>query len=230
MIRLESIVKSYNIGTENLRILHDIHLHIKKGEFAAIMGPSGSGKSTLMNVIGCLDKPTEGKYWLNDKLISEYGDKGLAKVRNNSIGFVFQQFQLLPRLTALQNVTLPMVYAGLSKQERNNRAMEALKKVGLIDRMKHYPNELSGGQKQRVAIARAIVNRPQIILADEPTGALDTQTGKQVMELFNMLHKEGTTILLVTHEKEIAAYAERTIFVRDGVIKGTELVDGGNDT
>jgi putative ABC transport system ATP-binding protein len=226
MIRLQSVIKSYSLGKEQVEVLHGVQLHISKGEFTAIMGPSGSGKSTIMNIIGCLDKPTSGDYWLNNQLVSDYAEKELAQVRNRSIGFVFQQFQLLPRLNALQNVTLPMIYAGLSKKERNERAIEALEKVGLTDRMKHLPNELSGGQKQRVAIARAIVNQPQIILADEPTGALDTQTGRQIMELFTMLHKEGTTIILVTHEEEIAAYANQMIFVRDGMVTGSEREAG----
>lgn len=224
MIRLESVVKSYPVAGEELVVLQDIQLTIKQGEFVAIMGPSGSGKSTIMNIIGCLDKPTRGNYYLNDRLVSDYDDDELAKVRNASIGFVFQQFQLLPRLTALQNVELPLIYAGVKSKERIERAKEALKKVGLKDRMNHLPNELSGGQKQRVAIARAIVNEPDIILADEPTGALDSKTGKQIMEMFRLLHEEGTTIILVTHEAEIASYAERTIFVRDGMITTAENV------
>ena len=218
MIRLEQIVKTYHIGKQDVPVLKNIDLHIAEGEFVAIMGPSGSGKSTLMNIIGCLDRPTSGSYWLRGELVSNYDDTKMAKVRNRSIGFVFQQFQLLSRLNALKNVELPMVYAGIPKQEREQRAAEALRKVGLADRMTHQPNELSGGQKQRVAIARAIVNQPAIILADEPTGALDTKTGVSIMEQFKALHAEGTTIVVVTHEPEIAAYAERTILVRDGYI------------
>ena len=218
MIRLEKIVKSYTIGKEAIPVLKNIDLSVSKGEFVAIMGPSGSGKSTLMNIIGCLDRPTSGNYWLNGERVSEYDDTKMAKVRNRSIGFVFQQFQLLARLNALKNVELPMVYAGISKKEREKRAEEALEKVGRADRMTHLPNELSGGQKQRVAIARAIVNKPAIILADEPTGALDTKTGVSIMEQFRELNEEGTTLVIVTHEPEIAKYAQRTIFVRDGVI------------
>lgn len=224
MIKLKKIVKSYPVAGEDLVVLNNINLTIRKGEFVAIMGPSGSGKSTLMNIIGCLDKPTEGEFYLNGKLVSEYDENELAKVRNQSVGFVFQQFQLLPRLTALENVELPMIYAGIDKKERVERAKEALEKVGLSDRIHHLPNELSGGQKQRVAIARSIVNNPDIILADEPTGALDSKTGKQIMEMFELLHAEGTTIILVTHEAEIARYANRTIFVRDGMITTAEQI------
>src|SRR5690625_2067058 len=179
-----------------------------------------------MNIIGCLDKPTSGEYFLNGKLVSDYDEKELAKVRNQSVGFVFQQFQLLPRLNALQNVELPMIYAGIGKKERLERAAEALEKVGLGDRQTHLPNALSGGQKQRVAIARAIVNEPDIILADEPTGALDSKTGVQIMEMFTLLNKEGTTVILVTHEAEVASYAERTVFVRDGRLTSAEEVVG----
>ena len=218
MIRLEQIVKTYHIGKQDVPVLKNVDVHIAEGEFVAIMGPSGSGKSTLMNIIGGRDRRTSGSYWLQGELVSNYDDTKMAKVRNRSIGFVFQQFQLLSRLNALKNVELPMVYAGIPKQEREQRAAEALRKVGLADRMTHQPNELSGGQKQRVAIARAIVNQPAIILADEPTGALDTKTGVSIMEQFKALHAEGTTIVVVTHEPEIAAYAERTILVRDGSI------------
>lgn len=227
MIELSSIEKSYSIGKEKFNVLKGINLTIPTGEFVAIMGPSGSGKSTLMNIIGCLDRPTSGTYLLNGENISTYEENKLAKVRNRSIGFVFQQFHLLPRLNAWRNVELPMIYAGKRKQEREEKAAEALQKVGLQDRMNHMPNELSGGQKQRVAIARAIVNEPKIILADEPTGALDTKTSAQVMELFKMLHQEGTTIVLVTHEPEIAAYADRTVFIRDGEIVQEEV--GGRE-
>ena len=218
MIRLESITRSFLLGKESVPVLNGIDLKIHEGEFAAIMGPSGSGKSTLMNIIGCLDKPTEGEYYLGGENVSNYNDKELARVRNQSIGFVFQQFHLLPRLSALKNVELPMIYAGISKKERQARAEEALIKVGLIDRMNHLPNALSGGQKQRVAIARAIVNTPKLILADEPTGALDSKTSKDIMEQFKELNEEGVTIIVVTHESEVAEYANRTIMVRDGRI------------
>lgn len=226
MIKLKNVVKSYLVAGEDLVVLKDIDVAIAQGEFVAIMGPSGSGKSTLMNIIGCLDKPTSGEYYLNGKLVSDYDEKELAGVRNQSIGFVFQQFQLLPRLTALQNVELPMIYAGIGKKERIERAEEALDKVGLKDRMSHLPNALSGGQKQRVAIARSIVNNPSIILADEPTGALDSKTGVQIMDMFTMLNKEGTTVILVTHEAEVASYAERTVFVRDGELTSADEVVG----
>lgn len=226
MIQLKKVIKSYPVAGDDLVVLKDINLQINKGEFVAIMGPSGSGKSTLMNIIGCLDKPSSGEYLLNGKQVSDYDEKELAQVRNQSVGFVFQQFQLLPRLNALQNVELPMIYAGIGKKERLERAAEALEKVGLADRADHLPNALSGGQKQRVAIARAIVNEPDIILADEPTGALDSKTGVQIMDMFTMLNKEGTTVILVTHEAEIASYAERTVFVRDGKLTSAEEVVG----
>ncbi len=226
MIQLKKVIKSYPVAGDDLVVLEDINLQINKGEFVAIMGPSGSGKSTLMNIIGCLDKPSSGEYLLNGKQVSDYDEKELAQVRNQSVGFVFQQFQLLPRLNALQNVELPMIYAGIGKSERMERAKEALEKVGLSDRADHLPNALSGGQKQRVAIARAIVNEPDIILADEPTGALDSKTGVQIMDMFTMLNKEGTTVILVTHEAEIASYADRTIFVRDGMLTSAEEVVG----
>lgn len=224
MIKLSNVMKSYTVASEDLIVLHNIPLHIKQGEFVAIMGPSGSGKSTLMNIIGCLDKPTSGDYLLNGKQVSNYAEKELAYVRNKSVGFVFQQFQLLPRLTALQNVELPMIYAGIPKKERLIKATEALDKVGLSDRIYHLPNELSGGQKQRVAIARSIVNNPSIILADEPTGALDSKTGVQIMNMFSMLHKEGVTVILVTHEAEVAQFAQRIVFVRDGKIVSADDV------
>lgn len=224
MIELKNMSRSYLVGDEELTVLKNINLKINTGEFVAIMGPSGSGKSTLMNMIGCLDKPSSGSYSLNGKRVSDYGEKELARVRNQSIGFVFQQFQLLPRLTALQNVELPMIYAGVGKKERNQRASEALSHVDLAERMNHLPNELSGGQKQRVAIARSVVNKPSIILADEPTGALDSKTGVQIMEMFTALNQQGVTIILVTHEAEIAAYADRTIFVRDGELANVEAV------
>lgn len=224
MIHLQHIIKSYPVAGDDLVVLKDIELSITQGEFIAIMGPSGSGKSTLMNIIGCLDKPTSGDYYLNGVLVSNYDDTELAAVRNQSVGFVFQQFQLLPRLTALQNVELPMIYAGISKKERITRAEEVLDKVGLYDRMDHLPNALSGGQKQRVAIARALVNEPDIILADEPTGALDSKTGVQIMDMFTQLNKEGTTVILVTHEAEVAHYAKRTVFVRDGELTSADEV------
>ena len=220
MIQLDSITKTYLLGKESVNVLNNISLKIVQGEFVAIMGPSGSGKSTLMNMIGCLDKPTTGDYFLSGENVSHYNDNELARVRNQSIGFVFQQFHLLPRLSALKNVELPMIYAGVSKAERQSRAEEALKKVGLSDRMDHLPNALSGGQKQRVAIARAIVNKPKIILADEPTGALDSKTSMSIMEQFRELNEEeGVTVIVVTHESEVAEYANRTIFVRDGMIQ-----------
>ncbi|MEK6455512.1 ABC transporter ATP-binding protein [Caldifermentibacillus hisashii] len=219
MIQLASIKKSYSLGNEDVLVLNGIDLKINRGEFISIMGPSGSGKSTLMNIIGFLDRPTEGTYFLNGKEVLQYKEHELAKIRNRTIGFVFQQFNLLPRLNALKNVELPMIYAGVKKKEREERAKEALEKVGLADRMLHLPNELSGGQKQRVAIARAIVNKPDLILADEPTGALDTKTSEQIMELFTMLNKEdGTTVIVVTHEEEVASYANRLILLRDGYI------------
>ncbi|WLR54456.1 ABC transporter ATP-binding protein [Mesobacillus subterraneus] len=218
MIELKQITKSFAVGRETIDVLKGIDLSIQAGESVAIMGPSGSGKSTLMNIIGCLDKPTTGEYELAGENVSRYLDAELAKVRNQSIGFVFQQFHLLPRLTAVQNVELPMIYSGISKKERLERARAALEKVGLGDRMDHFPNALSGGQKQRVVIARSIVNEPKIILADEPTGALDTKTSQTIMELFTGLNEEGSTIVLVTHEREVAEYAQRTIMVRDGLI------------
>ncbi|WP_226658703.1 ABC transporter ATP-binding protein [Pseudalkalibacillus hwajinpoensis] len=227
MIQLEDITKSYSLGKEAVNVLRGISLEIKSGEFVAIMGPSGSGKSTLMNIIGCLDRPTTGSYYLNEEDVSQHKDQELAKVRNQSIGFVFQQFQLLPRLTALKNVELPMVYAGASKKEREERARDALAKVGLQDRVAHLPNELSGGQKQRVAIARALVNDPSLILADEPTGALDTETSVAIMDLFVQLNQEGTTIVVVTHEPEVAEYANRVIYVRDGLLGQNPLEKGG---
>ncbi|WP_273131090.1 ABC transporter ATP-binding protein [Bacillus weihaiensis] len=222
MIELTDITKTYKVGNETLDVLKGIDLFIHNGEFVAIMGPSGSGKSTLMNVIGCLDQPSTGSYLLDSIDISTYEDEKLAKVRNLSIGFVFQQFQLLPRLTALKNVELPMIYAGTKKKEREEKAKLALEKVGLGDRIYHLPNELSGGQKQRVAIARSIVNEPKIILADEPTGALDSKTSVAIMDQFTKLNNEGTTIILVTHEYEVAEYANRIITVRDGSILSDE--------
>ncbi len=220
LLKLENIYKSYDQGGMELPILKNINLTIERGEYVAIMGPSGSGKSTLMNIIGCLDKPTEGKYYLLDTEISEFNDKKLSAIRNSEIGFVFQNFNLMPRSTALQNVELPLQYANVPKSERRPRCEEALKKVGLEERMTFKPTQLSGGQKQRVAIARAIVNQPSILLADEPTGALDSKSGIQVMELFDQLHKEGTTIIMITHARELSTYAERVIEIFDGEIRG----------
>jgi putative ABC transport system ATP-binding protein len=218
MIELVNIHKSYHLGKEEVPILKDINLKIYDGEFVAIMGPSGSGKSTLMNIIGCLDRSSSGSYLLNEQEISTYSDEQLAKVRNIHIGFVFQQFQLLPRLTAVENVELPMVYAGVARKERRARAEAALEKVGLSERMKHLPSELSGGQKQRVAIARSIVNNPTLILADEPTGALDTKTSADIMDQFSKLNADGTTVVVITHEPEVAEYTSRTVIVRDGKV------------
>ncbi|MPQ26061.1 ABC transporter ATP-binding protein [Bacillus paralicheniformis] len=222
MIELSRVKKSYQIGGETIDVLREINMKIEPGEYLSIMGPSGSGKSTIMNIIGCLDRPTSGIYRLDGEDISSYGEKELAGVRNRLIGFVFQQFQLLPRLNAIKNVELPMIYSGIPRKERRERAERALEKVGLKDRMRHLPNELSGGQKQRVAIARAIVNEPKLILADEPTGALDTKTSRDIMEQFTELNEEGTTVVLVTHEPEIADYTSRIIMVRDGVIVSPE--------
>ena len=218
LIDLRNINKTYRNGDQELKVLKNINLTVEEGEFVAIMGPSGSGKSTLMNIIGMLDRPTTGEYFLGNEDVANLGDKKLAKVRNNQIGFVFQQFFLLSKLNALQNVELPLIYAGASQGSRRNLAKQYLEKVDLGTRMTHLPSELSGGQKQRVAIARALVNNPSIILADEPTGALDTKTGEQIMELLTELNAEGKTIIMVTHEPEIAAYAERQIVIRDGVI------------
>lgn len=218
MMKLSNISKIYKTGKLEVPVLHDINLAIEDGEFIAIMGPSGSGKSTLMNIIGFLDSPSSGDYELNGEKITTFHENQLAGLRNKHIGFVFQQFFLLPRLNAQKNVEAPLVYADMKKKERVKRAEEMLAKVGLSDRMRHLPNELSGGQKQRVCIARALVNNPEIILADEPTGALDTKTGSQIMDLFTELNREGKTVIIVTHEEEIAAYADRIIFLRDGVI------------
>lgn len=218
MITLNNIAKTYYQGKLAVPILHGISLTIQGGEFVSIMGPSGSGKSTLMNIIGCLDRPTEGEYMLNDVNILTADESKLALIRNEYIGFVFQHFNLLPRLSAVENVELPLVYGGIKKAERRKRALEALGKVGLADRVHHLPNELSGGQKQRVAIARAIANNPTFIMADEPTGALDTKSGEQVMDIFTKLNAEGTTIVMVTHEEEVAAYSSRSIVLRDGKI------------
>ncbi|NQH33693.1 ABC transporter ATP-binding protein [Streptococcus suis] len=218
LIKLTQINKSYKNGDQELRVLKDIDLEVEEGEFLAIMGPSGSGKSTLMNIIGLLDRSSSGNYWLEGEEVSQLSEKKLAQVRNDQIGFVFQQFFLLAKLNALQNVELPLIYAGVPSNQRKKKAKRYLEKVELAERMDHLPSELSGGQKQRVAIARALVNSPAIILADEPTGALDTKTGQQIMELLTELNNEGKTIIMVTHEPEIAAYAKRKIVLRDGII------------
>ena len=219
IIRLENIQKSYFMGNQAIPVLKGISLDIFKNEYVALMGPSGSGKSTLMNILGCLDSPTGGKYILNSKDVSKMPDDDLAEVRNTEIGFVFQQFNLLPRLTAAENVALPLIYAGVSKRERIERALEALEKVGLEDRSHHKSNELSGGQIQRVAIARALVNNPSLLLADEPTGNLDSKTSVEVMEIFGKIRDAGNTVVLVTHEEDIARYAHRIIRLRDGLVE-----------
>jgi len=219
IIKLEDIQKSYFMGSQAIPVLKGITLDIHQNEYVALMGPSGSGKSTLMNILGCLDSPTGGRYVLNGKDVSKMPDDDLATVRNTEIGFVFQQFNLLPRLTAAENVALPLVYAGINKKDRIERAMEALKKVGLADRSHHKSNELSGGQIQRVAIARAVVNNPSLLLADEPTGNLDSKTSVEVMEIFAQIQASGNTVVLVTHEEDIAAYAHRVVRLRDGLIE-----------
>ena len=219
IIHIENIRKSYIMGRQVLPVLKGISLDIFKNEYVALMGPSGSGKSTLMNILGCLDTPTEGKYILNGNDVSKMEDNQLAEIRNKEIGFVFQQFNLLPRLSALENVALPLVYAGMPKKQRNERAMEVLEKVSLTDRSHHKPNELSGGQSQRVAIARALVNNPSIILADEPTGNLDSKTSFEIMEIFDKIHDGGNTVILVTHEEDIANFARRIIRLRDGIVE-----------
>jgi putative ABC transport system ATP-binding protein len=219
IIHIEDIHKNYIMGKQVIKVLKGISLDIQKNEYVALMGPSGSGKSTLMNILGCLDSPTSGTYILNNHDVSKMDDDHLADIRNREIGFVFQQFNLLPRLSALENVALPLVYAGISKKQRNEMAMEVVKKVGLEDRSHHKPNELSGGQCQRVAIARALVNNPSIILADEPTGNLDSKTSVEIMEMFNKIHEGGNTVVLVTHEEDIANFARRVIRLRDGMIE-----------
>lgn len=219
IIHLENIRKSYYMGSQVLEVLRGVSLDIFKNEYVALMGPSGSGKSTLMNILGCLDTPTKGKYVLNRQDVSKMLDNDLAEIRNKEIGFVFQQFNLLPRLTALENVALPLIYAGLSKKRRNDKAMEMLNLVSLTDRSTHKPNELSGGQSQRVAIARALVNDPAIILADEPTGNLDTKTSYEIMDIFERISLAGNTVVLVTHEEDIALRAKRVIRLRDGLVE-----------
>ena len=219
IIDIKGITRDFQLGSETVYVLKGIDLLINKGEYVALMGPSGSGKSTLMNILGCLDTPTSGSYILNGKQVSEMHDDELAEIRNKEIGFVFQTFNLMPRTTALDNVALPMVYAGFSKDDRNKRATEVLNQVGLSDRMDHKPNQLSGGQRQRVAVGRALVNKPSIILADEPTGNLDSKTSIEIMKLFGEIHANGNTVILVTHEEEIAAHAHRIIRLRDGIIE-----------
>ena len=219
LIKITDIKRNFALGDEIVYVLKGIDLEINKGEYVALMGPSGSGKSTLMNLLGCLDTPTSGSYILNTKDVSKMKDAELAEIRNKEIGFVFQTFNLLPRTTALDNVALPMIYAGYSKSDRTARAEEVLNQVKLGDRMDHHPNQLSGGQRQRVAVARALVNKPSIILADEPTGNLDSKTSIEIMTLFNEIHAQGNTVILVTHEEEIAEYAHRVIRLRDGVVE-----------
>lgn len=224
IIEVREIKRDFKLGSETVHVLKGVNLEITQGDYVALMGPSGSGKSTLMNILGCLDTPTSGSYYLDGKDVSSLKDDELAEIRNKSIGFVFQTFNLLPRTTALDNVALPMVYAGNSKSERDMRAKEVLDQVGLSDRMDHHPNQLSGGQRQRVAVARALVNRPAIILADEPTGNLDTKTSIEIMHLFDEIHANGNTVILVTHEEDIAEHAHRIIRLRDGVIESDERI------
>jgi putative ABC transport system ATP-binding protein len=227
MIATEDLWKTYDMGLEQqVHALRGINLRIQRNEYVAIMGPSGSGKSTLMNLIGCLDSPSKGQYWLNQQLVSELDDDELARIRNKEIGFVFQTFNLLARATSLHNVELPLIYAGVPAAERSERAKASLAAVGMGDRMSHKPNELSGGQRQRVAVARALVNNPAIILADEPTGNLDSATGNEIMALFDRLHAEGNTIVLVTHEHDIAEYAHRIIYIKDGVVERDDKKEG----
>ena len=224
LIYMKDIWKTYIMGSEKVHALHGVSFEVKKGEYLAIIGPSGSGKSTLMNLIGCLDTPTSGQYWINGKNVSEMEDDELARIRNQEVGFVFQTFNLLARATALHNVELPLIYGGMGSSERHERAKQSLAAVELTDRMTHKPNELSGGQRQRVAIARALVNHPSILLADEPTGALDTHTSYEIMNLFEKLHAGGNTIIVVTHEHDIAARAHRVISIRDGMIEKDERI------
>lgn len=224
VIKTEALAKVYEMGAEQVHALRGVDVQIRKGEYVAIMGPSGSGKSTLMNLIGCLDSPSSGRYWLAGRLVSDLDDDELAYIRNKEIGFVFQTFNLLPRATALHNVELPLIYNGTPAEERIEKAKKALERVDLMDRMNHKPNELSGGQRQRVAVARALVNSPSIVLADEPTGNLDSKTGEEIMALFENLYRQGNTIILVTHEHDIAQHAHRIIHIRDGKIASDEAV------
>lgn len=222
LIEVRDVKKIYHLGTQTVKALAGVSLDIQKGEFAALMGPSGSGKSTLMNILGCLDTPTKGEYRLNGPDVAKLSDVHLAEIRNKEIGFVFQTFNLLPRYTSLENVALPLIYAGIPKNERNERAREVLEMVGLGDRVDHRPNELSGGQRQRVAVARALVNRPSLILADEPTGNLDSKTSYEIMALFDEIHTAGNTIVLVTHEEDIAQRAHRIVRLRDGLVESDQ--------
>jgi putative ABC transport system ATP-binding protein len=224
IIRTYDLWKTYIMGDQEIHAVSGVDIEIRKGEYVAIMGPSGSGKSTLMNLIGCLDTPTRGEYFINGKLVSSMSDDELARIRNKEIGFVFQTFNLLPRASALHNVELPLIYAGVPAEQRLERAKQALAQVDLVHRMYHKPNELSGGQRQRVAIARALVNNPSILLADEPTGNLDSATGNEIMALFERLHQQGNTIVLVTHEHDIAMHAHRVIFIRDGKVERDEKI------
>lgn len=225
ILRMEGITKEYVLGEEVSKVLKGINLEVRKGEFLAILGPSGSGKSTLMNIIGCLDVPTDGKYYLNNRLIADEDESSLARIRNKEIGFIFQSFQLLQRQTAYSNVELPLIYANMSDKHRKQRVREVLEKVGLSEKIDYYPNQLSGGQQQRVAIARAIAANPTIVLADEPTGALDQKTGKQIMELFHELNDEGRTIIMITHDRHIAAHASRIVTILDGNIGTGDVED-----
>tara|TARA_Y100001978_G_scaffold197356_1_gene208089 strand:+ start:371 stop:1066 length:696 start_codon:yes stop_codon:yes gene_type:complete len=228
IIKLRQIKRDFPLGSQVVKVLKGIDLDVRRNEYVALMGPSGSGKSTLMNLLGCLDTPTSGEYWLNGKDVSKMTDNELAEVRNSEIGFVFQTFNLLPRSTALENVALPLVYAGASTTDRQARAEEVLNSVGLSDRMDHRPNQLSGGQRQRVAVARALVNHPSIILADEPTGNLDSKTSVEIMKLFSDIHAQGNTVILVTHEEDIAQHAHRIIRLRDGMIESDEKNEHGS--
>jgi putative ABC transport system ATP-binding protein len=223
VILTHKLSREYDMGSEVVRALRGVDLQIRRNEYVAVMGPSGSGKSTLMNLIGCLDTPTAGEYWLNGQKVSDLADDDLARIRNKEIGFVFQTFNLLPRATALHNVELPLIYAGMASRERRAKAAQALSRVGLADRMDHKPNELSGGQRQRVAIARALVNDPSILLADEPTGNLDSTTSQEIMQVFGDLHRQGQTVVMVTHEADIAAHAARVVTLRDGLVATDQL-------